>query len=236
MFATRRSQPIVVKRGNVQERVYAVKRRSGPLKGSDFYQVADYSAGSRRLRTFADRGHATAEAERIASLMARGEVYAANFEPKDRASYLRAVEMLSPLGIPLEVAIADYVDLVKMVGGQRQRLPEAVRSHLARHPMELPRKSVADAAIELMARKKAQGLSSRYVQDLASRLGRFGKDFKMPLSAITTAQVQRWMDELGLSAQSGRNFRTVLHVFFEYCATRGYIARGTNPIAETERM
>jgi len=213
-----------------------VSRKAGPQKGSEFYQVADYSSGPRRLRSFGGRGDAVAEAERIASLMARGEVYVANFEPKDRARHVRAVEILRPLGIPLEVAVSDYVELVKMVGGQRRRLPEAFRSHLARNPISLPDKSVTDAVTELLERKKAVGSSERYLQDLASRLGRFQTAFTMPLSRITNAQVQQWMDGLKLSAQSIRNYRTVLHLFFEHCVTRGYISPGTNPIAQTERL
>ncbi len=236
MSSPRKSKPMVVKRGSVQVRVYRVSRKSGPQRGSEFYQVADYSSGKRLLRSFGDRERALAEADRVASLMARGEVYAANFQPKDRASYVRAIELLRPLGISLEVAVADYVDLVNLVGGQRQRLPEAVRLHLLSHPASLPDKSVAEAVAELLARKKSQGMSERYLQDLACRLGRFGTDFAMPVARITTAQVQQWMDGLKLSAQSIRNYRTVLHLFFEYCATRGYIARGANPIPETERL
>jgi integrase len=123
-----------------------------------------------------------------------------------------------------------------LVGGQRHLLIGAVKSHVARHPVNLPAKPVDEAATELVARKKAQGMSERYLHDLRHRLGRFAQDFKVPLSAITTAQVQQWMDGLGLSAQSIRNYRTVLHVFFEYCATRGYIPPDTNPIRKTERM
>ena len=185
MSAKENGKPILVKRGSVQVRIYQVRRKAGPQKGCDFYQVADYSSGTRQLRSFGDRGQAIAEAERIASLMARGEAYAANFENKDRASFARAVEILSPLGIPLEVAVADYVELVQMVGGQRQRLPEAVRSHLARAPLSLPNKSVSEAVTELLERKKSVGVSDRYLQDLESRLNRFQASFSMPLSHIT---------------------------------------------------
>ena len=103
MSGTGKSRPILVKRGSVQVRVYRVVRKAGPQKGAVFYQVADYSSGSRQLRSFADRDRTVADAERVASLIARGKVYVANFEPKDRASYVRAVEMLRPLDISLEV-------------------------------------------------------------------------------------------------------------------------------------
>lgn len=66
--------------------------------------------------------------------------------------------MLRPLDVSLEIAISDYVDLVKLGGSQRQRLPEAVRAHLARNPVSLPDKSVVDAVGELIERKKSQGM------------------------------------------------------------------------------
>ena len=153
--------PLVVRRGSVQVRIYTVTRKSGIQKGEQFYQVADYSTGPRRLISFADLEEAKTNAERIAALMSRGETYAAGFGAEDRALYGRATEMLKAVGIPLEIAVSDYVEILKMLGGKSQRLSEAAQFFIQRNPGVLPEKTVAQAVEELIKSKQARKASSR---------------------------------------------------------------------------
>jgi len=53
---------------------------------------------------------------------------------------------------------------------------------------------------------------------------------------VTTADVQKWLDGLKLSAQSARNFRTVIGTLFSFAESRGYIFKGGNPIEGTEQI
>ena len=230
------AHPLIIRKGSVCVRIYKVTRRSGLQKGATFFQVADYSTGRRRLVSFADLDAAKTAAERVACLLARGEVYAASFRAEDRAAHARTLELLAPLGIAVEVAVGDYVESVKLLGGQRERLIEAVRFFAERDPATLPTRATREIVEELLASKKALGASTRYVQDLESRLSRFSSAFQVPVSTITTAQLQQWLDGLKLSPQSIKNYRTVLHVFFEFCAARGYVHRGFNPAAHTEAV
>ena len=234
MKSSRAARPLAIRKGSVSVRVYSVIRKSGPQKGAQFFQVADYSGGRRRLVSFADLDAAKTAAERVAALLARGEGYAAGFRAEDRAAHARALELLTPLAVPIEVAVADYVEAVQLLGGQRQRLVEAVRYFAERNPASLPGKTTHEVVNELLAGKKARGASARYLQDLESRLNRFCVAFQVNVANITTAQIQRWLDGLELSAQSVKNYRTLLHVFFEFCAVRGYVHRGFNPAAESE--
>jgi integrase len=228
--------PIVVRRGSVQVRIYTVVRQSGIQKGEQFYQVADYSSGSRRLLSFADLDEAKTNAERIASLMSRGETYAAGFGAEERASFSRVSELVKPLGVSVEIAVSDYVETVKLLGGQRHRLIEAAQFFVQRNPAVLPQKTIAEAVEELIRSKQARKVSSRYLQDLRSRLTRFATSFQTQVGNVTTPQIQMWLEALSLSPQSLKNYRTVLHLFFQFCATRGYVHRGFNPVAETEAI
>ncbi len=228
--------PIIVRRGSVQVRIYAIQRKTGPQKGEDFYQVADYSGGGRKFVSFSDLAKAKAEAERIATLLSRGESFAAGFGVAERAVFSRTTELLKPVGVALEVAVADYVEVLKMLGGGRQRLIEAAHFWIQHNPSALPERTVADAVAELIETKAARGLSERYLQDLQSRLSRFASSFKTNVATLTTPVIQRWMEGLKLSPQSLKNYRTVLHLFFQFCATRGYVHRGFNPVAETESI
>ena len=230
------SPPFVVKRGSVQVKIYTVIRKSGVQTGERFYQVADYSSGVRRLVSFSVLNEAKIAAERVASQLARGETYAAGFRAEDRAAFSRATELLKPLGVTVDAAVSEYLEAVKLLAGRRENLINAARFYSQRNPPTLTAITVEVAANELIESKKARGASDRYLQDLKSRLGRFGASFKTDVNNLTTPQLQKWLESLHLSQQSLKNYRTVLHVFFRFCGTRGYVQRGFNPAAETEAI
>lgn len=130
-----------VKRGSVTAKIYTVTRKRGPHKGEQFFQVADYSAGGRKFVSSGDLQDAKTHAERVAAQLSRGDSYAAGFGAQDRALFGRVMEMVKPLGIPLEVVVSDYVDTLRILGGDRQRLIEAARFFVQRNPTVLPQSS-----------------------------------------------------------------------------------------------
>ena len=96
--------PKRVKVGSVSVTVYCRKRADG----SHGFEVADYSTGSRRLRSFPTGESALAEAQRIARLLATGDATAAQVSGKEVASFGRALEFLRPTGLAIEVAANNY--------------------------------------------------------------------------------------------------------------------------------
>lgn len=222
--------PKTIAVGGTKVRVYRRRRANG----SYGFEVADYTSGFRRLRSFADPGKAMAEAERIARLLAAGEAHAAQVSGKDVASFGRAIELIRPTGAPLELAASTYAEAVKILGGDR--ILEACRYFADRDPTRLPPKTVAEAAAELVAMKQARGKSDRYVQDLRARLARLAEAFATQVSSVTTADVQRWLDGMKAAPQTLVNFRRVAFTLFEFCEARGYILKGSNPVADTERI
>ncbi|MBL9169898.1 MAG: tyrosine-type recombinase/integrase [Verrucomicrobiales bacterium] len=228
--------PCVIRRGSVQVRIYSVTRKSGIQKGVQFFQVADYTSGSRKLVSFGSLSDAKVAAERVATLMSQGETYAAGFGAEERAVFSRLTEMIRPINVPLEVAVSDYVEALTLLGGNRQRLIEAAHFFVQRNPSALPEKTVTAAVAELIQNKRALKASERYLQDLQSRLSRFATSFQTNVSTLTTPLIQCWLEELKLSPQSLKNYRTVLHLFFKFCSTRGYVHRGFNPVVDTESI
>ena len=69
--------PLEIRAGSVRVKIYRTESRGYPL-----FQVADFSEGRRKLRGFADLTEAKAEAERIATRLATGEVFAAGSGPR----------------------------------------------------------------------------------------------------------------------------------------------------------
>ncbi|MCX8156249.1 MAG: tyrosine-type recombinase/integrase, partial [Verrucomicrobiae bacterium] len=223
-----RGWPKEVSLGSVTVKIYRTT-----IQGAVIYQVADYSTGKRRLRSFADETEAVEAAARLARQLAAGDVQAAALAAADAAAYGRAVELLRPSGVPLEVAAATFADAVKALGGNR--VMEAVRFYLRHRPDRMAPVPVAQAVHEYITTKAEKGRSPRHVADLRSRLGRFAGAFKVDTSSVTAPMLQRWLDALPVREQTRKNYRTVLHGFFAYCERRGYIAKGSNPAAETER-
>jgi integrase len=221
--------PQRVKVGSVSVTVYRRERADG----SPGFEVADYSTGSRRLRSFPTAETALSEAGRIARLMASGDVTAARVTGKEVASYARAIEFLRPTGLAIEVAADNYRKAFEILGGDR--ILEAAKFFAARNPDSLPARTVADVVSELVTIKTERGASARYVEDLRARLGRFAKAFAVQIASVQPADVQGWLDGLKASPQTVKNFRTVVSTLFSFAERRGYILKGSNPAADTEQ-
>jgi hypothetical protein len=104
--------PISVKRGSTVVKIYET-----PNKGFDSYTLSYWSDGKRKRKTFANLIEAKQEANRIAAIITRGsDQDVLKLTSKDRAAYLRARQLLDPLGIPLESVAADYASAKALLG------------------------------------------------------------------------------------------------------------------------
>jgi hypothetical protein len=153
--------PFAVKRGSVTVKIYLTTTH-----GSESFQAADYSAGTRRLRAFADFARAKTEAEDIARRMSGGgDLDALTLRSADRAAYLRAVANLKPTGAAIESATAAFAEAVKILGGDM--VVEAARFYAKRHPTKMATRTVKEFAAEMIEAKGQGGLR----QALPGRLG-----------------------------------------------------------------
>ena len=78
---------------------------------------------------------------------------------------------------------------------------------------------------ELIAQKRADGMSERYCDDLRYRCGRFARAFQCEIGSITPALVQQFLNGLNLSARSVNNFRKTLKTLFEFARARRYLSK-----------
>ncbi len=193
----------------------------------------DYTSGQRKLRSFADHQAARKEAERIAQLLAKGDAVAAALSGREAASFGRCLELLRSVGDPPELACARYAEAMGILGNG-SLLPTAARSYLERHPDTLPQITLTDAATEMIELRRKAKASEPYLADLRCRSTRFTKAFPVHPASVTTSDCQRYLD--GLEGASGtRNaHRQILWRLFAHCESRGYIPRGTNPVAGTQ--
>jgi len=221
--------------GNVTVNIYS---RTKTVKGHEYtiYEVADFSHGTRRMRSFTNPAKAVAEAETIAQRLSSGEVVAAQMDSREAATYGRAMELLRAAGLdtPLEIVVAHYAEAVKILGADR--VIEAAQDFIRRNPTERPARTIAQVATELVALKTNRKASDRYAEDLKIRLAKLATKFPVNVDAVTTTDIQAWLDGLDAAPRTVRNFRNTASALFKFAEARGYIAKGENPVMATERI
>ena len=227
----------VEKTGNTTVAIYRRdKFHKASGKTYQVFEVADYTAGQRRLQSFSDSAKAIAEAQRIGRLLASGETSAAKLGGNEAASYGRAVELLRDAGLetPLELVAARYAQAVTILGSDL--VVEAAKFYLQRNPANRETRTVQQVADELVALKENRKASARYVGDLRARLNTLAKKFSMNVDMVTTRDLQTWFDSMDAAPRTVRNFRSHASTLFKFAEARGYIAKGDNPVTATERI
>nr|MBA3882937.1 tyrosine-type recombinase/integrase [Chthoniobacterales bacterium] len=103
--------------------------------------------------------------------------------------------------------------------------------HLEANARSIP----LDAAVkELIANRRANGASGRYVYDLKLRLGRFCRDFAGRVVAdITVVDVDTWLTRLNLAPVTRNTFRRDLSTLFSFALGRKYCVE--NPVAASRK-
>jgi integrase len=217
--------------GNVIVRIYKRLRPTASGKFRTIFEVADYSNGVRRLRGFTDAKEAKRQAEKIATQLAAGESTAATMQNTEAASFGRAIELLRPTGVSIEVAAATFAKCFEILGGDA--LMDASRFYVSRHKKTTP-KRLPDVIAELLAVKESRGASPRYMDDLRGRLRKVAEAFGKDASNVTTAEIQAWLDAKKFSRQGYSDYRNRLHLLFNFAVARGYAI--DNPVAGVEKI
>ena len=141
----------------------------------------------------------------------------------DQLIYQRAREAVAPLGLALDTAAIELAQTQKLLGDTS--LAEAARFYLNHSARHIIPKTPAEIAQELIAQKRANGMSERYCDDLRYRCGRFARTFQCEIGSLTPALVQEFLNELNLSARSVNNFRKTLKTLFEFAKARKYLSK-----------
>ena len=122
------------------------------------FTVSDDSTGKRQLRQFSDFGTAKREDERIANALARSEAVATAPCATERASFGRAMELLSPTGDAVELACARYAAAVAILGNG-QFLEAAARDFARRQRPSREPEALRIVADEFLNLRECQGAS-----------------------------------------------------------------------------
>ena len=221
--------PKTVKRGNVRVKIYLT-----PSNGCEAYTVAYYFGGKRIRKTFADRDLAELEAETVANRICAGELNVLTLTSDDRTAYVRALEMLKPSGTPLELAVMQFAETTKLLGGTS--LMETAKFYLRHHPRHLPTRTVAEVVEEMLAAKAADGLSPEHVRDMTGRLRKFARHFQTPLATVLAAEMQAYIVGLKVGGRTKNNVRKHLKNLCHFAQRRGYLPKGLTEADDLTRV
>jgi integrase len=191
------------------------------IKGDPFYCVTWPKLGQGRNRQhFSNKAEAETFFQQKLIEQENYGIAALAFNERQRAEYLECVEKLAPFNASLRDAVRFY-------------LP-----HLQATNRSCTAKQLVD---EIVAAKRADGASKRYLSDLRSRLNQFANSFDgKTVAEITTMEIDHWLRSLSDSATgeplaptTRNNFRRVLNVAFNFARNRGYCV--DNPAAKSAR-
>ena len=218
--------PKVVRVGHTIVKIYHSLNR-----GCDAYTVSYYLGDKRVRRAFADLGLATTEAETVAKKLSEGELKVLDLTGDARLSYVRAMQALQPINVPLEVAALDFAEAHKILEGAS--VIDAARFYAKHHPSRMPKKTVPEVLKEMITAKEQDGVSDVYLKDLRGRLDRFAQKFSdRRINLVTANEIEDFLRGLkdregeSLSARSRNNYRRLIGTLLYFAETRGYLPRG----------
>lgn len=218
-------KPTVVKVGNAVVKIY-----SGKSRGYDLFTVVHYAGGQRKRETFAKLEDAKNRAGEVARAMLNGRLSVLELTNADREGYVKALELLQPIGVPLHSAIEEYVAARSHLKGES--LLSAVKAHAARQ-RNVTDKPVGEIVDELLAAKERDGLSLRYIQSLRGHLKNgFARAFQINIGSVTTTLIKKWLAALSVGPRARNNIRMSIVTLFEYARRHGYLPKEQRTEAE----
>ena len=192
--------PFKVRCGSVTVRIYHT-----PSHGCDSFTLSYYQDGVRKRPTFPTFEKAREEAEVVGRRLTRTNADVLTLTSADRAAYLRARELLDPLGVSLEVAAAQFAEARKALG--QTSLHEAVGFYVSRHPRALTPKPVKAVVEEMMESKRGDGLSEGYLRHLEYDLTKFSSAFATNIASVSGQDIDQWLRNLGVAPRTRNNLR-----------------------------
>jgi integrase len=209
--------PQYVKSGNTQVPIYHRERQ---IKGRQYHEfvVAYYTPeGSRKQEAFGDFEKAKKKAESVTGSLAKGDIKTLTLSGNEVLEYERAKQVLAPLDVHLDVAIADYAEAKKKLG--TRSLSDAVHWFM-RNCSTLKPATVQEVYDDFIKRLEkppvGQPASVKYVKDMECRLGSFAEAFQCPIGSLTKEMVGEFLREMTGGARNKYNTACAIRTFLNF--------------------
>lgn len=217
--------PLTVTESGVSAKIYRGKQtRNGTIY--DGFIVAYSLLGKRKQVWRSDLEDAKTHAREACGRIANGESAVLQLTSHDRLTYLRAVEAVSAIRVPIDVLCREYAEAAAILKG-RASIVEAARDWMKRNAIELPQIALAKAVEECLDQARVDRKSSERVKRLSS-LERLADDLQVEVHTITPDVISRWLAALPFAERTRANYRDVVGFFCRFCVRRGYLTKGTD--------
>ncbi len=90
----------------------------------------------------------------------------------------------------------------------------------------MPDKRVREIVEELLAAKKRDGLSVRYIETLRSHLSRFASAFETNIGSLAAKLIEEWLVSQKIGPRARNNIRMSIVTLFNFARSRGYLPKG----------
>ena len=187
-------------------------------------------AGKRRTEAFRQKEAAHDRAAEIAGAVHNQQATAKALTGKDLEGYLYSVKALEPFGIPLSSAIHEYIAGREKLRGAS--LNEAIEFYCRHNLPDVPQKTVAEVAQEMLEAKRRDGTSESYLKDLSTRLPHITTALSGPIINVTRPQIEEWLRSLPVSPRSRNNYRNVTVTLWRFAKQSGYLPRDRSTEAD----
>ena len=216
----------------ISARIYRQKRR---IKNAVYTAyILSYSLlGKRRLESHAKLDDAQQAGEQAIKRIAEGQQSVLQLSNHDREQYVRAKEVLAPLGLDLDVAALECAEVRGILAGAASPA-EAARYFIKTHSKECPRISVPQAVNACLIACRKEKSKGRMGQ-LENHLNRFAKDISIEVGELSPGIVSAWLTAMVASETTKKNAKDILGFFGRWLVMRGYLPRGTDITENVQR-
>jgi integrase len=233
---SKKAFPKVIKEGHTRATIYKYANRD-----SVSYTVVWYEGEVRKRKVFADLGAAELHAQARVGQLSNGTAKVLRLDGEELLAYVRAREAVKEFGLALDTIAFEYRDAKRLVRG---RSLVDVGSYYARQNLlDIPKKTLAEVYTEMIAAKRAEGCSDRYIEDLESRVTKFVQAFPTRLvTAVSGAEIKGWLQGLQhatsrkdpkapkvpVTNRTRNNFRLCIQTLFSYAKSQRYLPADWN--------
>jgi len=196
--------------------------------------VLDYRAnGQRKLVWRSTMAEARKAADAAVDKITEGQSEVLNLKSADAHAFTRGRAILeggedeTKIDLQIDEAVRIAADCIRLLGG-RATPQEACRDWLKRNAVELPKITVADAAVKLKDQAETDGKSNDRQKQLAAALDAFTGSFNYEVQTLTPKMVADYLTALSFKERTKANHRDTIGFFNRWLVLRGYLAKGTD--------
>ena len=179
--------------------------------------------GKRKRQVKSSLDLAIEEAKSVGRQLARGDFGTIELTAAQRVAADRALTILKPIGVPLELAASEYASAVTRLG--KVSLSQAVDYYLKRHPANQVPMKVQKVIDDMLLLKQNDGLSDGYLRHLGYDLEKFATAFHGNIEAVVGLEIDKWLRGLGVSPRTRNNLRRSVQSLFNFAISRKYLPK-----------